>query len=326
MRKISSVLGVMALAGVVFAAPSLSGAQTYPDRPIRVIVPFPAGGVLDSVTRSVGEQARTVLGQPWVIENKAGAGGAIGLQACATSAPDGYTLCAVTAEAMSVTPHFDPKMYERYKTLVPVTQFVTAPGVVYASPSVAPNNLRELVQMAKASPTVLNYSSWGAGTSPHLFFEWLKKKNNVDILHVPYKGSNDALNEVLAGRIQVSYVALGLALQHIEAGKLKPLAVIGDERSKLLPNTPSLGELGFDFPYKGAWFGLMAPEGTPPAILEKVAAAVRAALANPDLRAKVLDPQGYRPAGSTPQDFARMIQAEYAHGAEIMRLTGIKAE
>jgi tripartite-type tricarboxylate transporter receptor subunit TctC len=324
MKGTFGILGfVVALA---VAAPLSVNAQTYPERPIRVIVPFPAGGVLDTITRAVGEQARATLGQPMIVENKPGAAGAIGLQTCATAAPDGYTFCAVTAEAMSVTPHFEPQLWERYKSLVAVTELVRASGVIYANPALPANSLPEALAIAKANPTELRYSSWGLGTSPNLLFEWLKKKGNVEIMHVPYKGSMDALNDVLAGRVQLSYVVVGFVLPQIAAGKLKPLAVIGDERSPLLPNVPSLSELGFAFPYKKAWFALMAPSGTPLALREKVAAAVNAAINTPALRTKFLDPQGFQPVGSTPQQLEALLKAEFAHGAEIMRVTGIRKE
>ena len=254
--------GLLCLTMAFWLAAFGAAAQPYPNKPIKIIVPYPAGGVLDTLTRAIGEHARTALGQPWIFENRVGASGALGLQACATSEPDGYTFCPITAEALAVAPHFDPKLYERYKALTPVTQFVSAPGVVYAHPSFKVSNLREVVAYAKANPTELNYSSWGPGTSPHLFFEWLKKTNGIEIVHVPHKGSIDAVNEVVAGRLQLSYVAVGFVLPQIEAGKLKALAVIGDERTALLPGTPSLGELGITFPYKGAWFGLMAPDKT----------------------------------------------------------------
>lgn len=301
-------------------------AQPYPNRPIKIIVPYPAGGVLDTLTRAIAEHARVALGQPWIIENRMGASGALGLQACATAEPDGYTFCPVTAEALSVTPHFDPKLAERYKSLVPVTQFVAADGVIYAHPSLKANNLREVVEYAKAHPTELSYSSWGAGTSPHLLFEWLKKTYGIEILHVPHKGSAEAAQEVIAGRLPLSYIAVGFVRPQIEAGHLKPLAVIGDERVAMLPQTPSLGELGIPFPYKGAWFGMMAPEGTPLELREHIAAVVKEALGKPELRARFLDPQGYKAIGSRPDEFAAHIKAEFQNGAEIMRITGIKAQ
>jgi tripartite-type tricarboxylate transporter receptor subunit TctC len=305
------------------ASPARS--QGYPDRPIRVIVPFPAGGVLDTLTRAIGEKARTSLGQPWIIENKPGANGSIGMQQCAQADPDGYTLCSVTAEAFTILPHFDPALYERYKTLVPVTEYLTAPGVIYASAGFPAKDLRDVVTAAKAKPGDLSYSSWGPASAPQVFFEWLKKTQNVDILHVPFRGSSDAINEVLSGRIPVSYVALGIVVPHIKDGKLTPLAVIGDKRSKLLPDTPSLGELGYDFPYKGAWFGLMAPAGTPMDIREKITSAIRLAVNDPEFRAKFLDPQDYTPVASTPADFEAKVKREFAQGETIVRMTGIKA-
>lgn len=315
-----------AIVAAAFCAAGSAMAQTFPDRPIRVIVPFPAGGVLDTLTRAIGDKARDTLGQPWVVENKPGANGSLGMQQCAQAESDGYTLCSVTAEAFTILPHFDPLLYERYKTLVPVTEYLTAPGVIYANAGVPAKNLRELVAAAKTKPGDLSYSSWGPASSPQVFFEWLKKTQGIDMLHVPFRGSMDAVNEVLSGRIPVSYVALGLVVPHIKSGKLTPLAVIGDKRSKLLPDTPALGELGYDFPYKGAWFGLMAPAGTPMAVREKLATAVRAAVNDPEFRKRFLDPQDYTPVGSNPADFEAKVKKEHAYGESIVQLTGIKKQ
>ena len=318
--------GLIGLAFALGLALGPADAQPYPSKPIRIIVPYPAGGVLDTLTRAIGEHARAILGQPWIIENRVGASGAIGLQACATAEPDGYTFCPVTSEALSVAPHADPKLYERYKSLSAVTQFVAAPGVIYAHPSLKANSLREAIAYAKEHPGELNYSSWGPATSPHLLFEWLKNTNGLDIVHIPHKGSTDAVSEVVAGRVQLSYVAVGFIQPQVDAGKLKPLAVIGDVRIPALPDTPSLGELGISYPYKGAWFGLMAPEKTPLELRERIAAVVRQALADPELNKRFLVPQAYTAIGSTPNEFAEFIRVEQTRGADIMRVTGIKAE
>jgi tripartite-type tricarboxylate transporter receptor subunit TctC len=322
--RLAAAITAIVASALCSVAPAM--AQTYPDRPIRVIVPFPAGGVLDTLTRAIGEKARVTLGQPWIIENKPGANGSLGMQQCAQAEPDGYTLCSVTAEAFTILPHFDPSLYERYKSVVPVTEYLTAPGVIYANAGFAAKDLRGVVAAARAKPGELSYSSWGPASSPQVFFEWLKKTQGIDILHVPFRGSMDAVGEVVAGRIPVSYVALGIVVPHIKAGKLTPLAVIGDKRSKLLPDTPSLGELGYDFPYKGAWFGMMAPAGTPMAIRETIASAVRVAVNDPEFRAKFLDPQDYTPVGSNPAEFEAKVKREFAHGEAIVRLTGIKAQ
>ena len=316
------------LIGLAFAL-ALCGAahaQPWPNKPIRIIVPYPAGGVLDTLTRAIGEHARATLGQPWIIENRVGASGAVGLQACATAEPDGYTFCPITGEALSVAPHYDPKLYERYKSLSPVTQFVTAPGVIYAHPSLQANDLREAIAYARQHPGELSYSSWGPATSPHLLFEWLKKTNGLDIVHIPHKGSAEAVSEVLAGRLQLSYVAVGFIQPQVDAGKLKALAVIGDARSPALPDTPSFGELGISFPYRSAFFGMMAPEKTPLELREKIADVVRQALAEPELNTRFLVPQAYTAVGSAPNAFAEFIRVEQTRGADIVRVTGIRVE
>lgn len=166
--KTACTIAIAVVASALFAAKP-APAQTYPDRPIRVIVPFPAGGVLDTLTRAIGEKARATLGQPWIIENKPGANGSLGMQQCAQAEPDGYTLCSVTAEAFTILPHYDPPLYERYKTLVPVTEYLTAPGVVYASAAFPAKDLRDVVAEAKAKPGQLSYSSWGPASSPQVF-------------------------------------------------------------------------------------------------------------------------------------------------------------
>ncbi len=301
-------------------------AQNYPARTIRVIVPYSAGGVLDTMTRAIVERLRPILGQPVIVENKPGASTAIGLQACAISPPDGYTFCGINFESFAIVPHFEPALFERYKSLQPVTQYVSTGGVIYAHPSVPAKDLREFIALARAKPTEFNYSSFGVGTSPQLLFEWLKKKEGIEILHVPFRGAADALNEVISGRVQASYVATGFAIQHINAGTVKALAVLGEERSPLLPNVPSLGELGYPFPYKAAWFGLAAPAGTPDSITETMAAAVRKAVHDPDFKAKFLQPQDYIPVGSSPKEFAAVVRNDNANGREIMRLIGLLKE
>ncbi len=323
-RTYIALLATVGLIAAVAASPP-ARAQ-YPDRPIRVIIPYSPGGVLDTMTRAIVERMRPVLGQPLIVENKPGASTAIGLQACAVSAPDGYTFCGINFESFAIVPHFEPALYERYKTLQPVSQYVSTGGVIYAHPSVPAKNLREFIALARAKPTEYNYSSFGIGTSPQLLFEWLKKKEGVEILHVPFRGANDALNEVISGRAHVSYVATGFAIQHLNAGTVKGLAGLGDQRSPLLPDVPSLGELGYSFPYKSAWFGLAAPPGTPAAIAATVAAAVHAAVHDPELRAKFLDPQDYVPVGSSPDEFAAVVKADHASGRELMRLIGLLKE
>jgi tripartite-type tricarboxylate transporter receptor subunit TctC len=323
---IQTVSRVALVVAALVAAIGGAQAQNYPTRPIKVVVPYPAGGVLDSLTRAIGERIRPILGQPWIIENKAGAGGGVGLQSCASSEPDGYTFCAVTVESLTIIPHYDPVLYERFKTLVPVTEFARGLGVAYANANVPARDLRELVALARKNPTELRYSSFGAGSAPQLLYEWLKKSENVEIQHVPHKGAQDALSEVLAGRIQASYVAVGLVMPHFKSGALKPLAVIDTVRSPLLPDVPSMTELGFKFPGMRVWFGLAAPQGTPPEMIEIMAKAVHKAVNDPELKSKFLDPQGFTAVGSSPKDFAAKVKAESAEGAELIQLSGVRAQ
>lgn len=311
-------------AALAFAAASgASQTQNYPDRMIRIIVPYSAGGVLDTLTRAVAERLRPILGQPLIVENKPGASTSIGLHSCATAPPDGYTFCGINFESFAIVPHFEPALFERYKSLQPVTQYVSTGGVIYAHSSVPAKDLREFIALARAKPNEMSYSSFGPGTSPQLIFEWLKKKQGIELVHVPFRGANDALNEVLSGRVQVSYIATGFVMQHVKAGTLKALAVLGDERSPLLPDVPSLGELGYPFPYKGAWFGLAAPAGTPTAITETIASAVRKVVHEPEFQARFLQPRGFVPVGNTPQEFTTVVRNDNAHGGEIMRLIGL---
>jgi tripartite-type tricarboxylate transporter receptor subunit TctC len=320
------VRGIAFAMAMLFVGLSPAAAQKYPDRPIRIIVPFPAGGATDVVTRAIGERAGATLGQPWVIENRPGASGGIGLHACATAQPDGYTFCLLTADALTIMPHYNPDLYARYSSLVPVTQFVQAPAVIYASKDLPARDMKEFVALERAKPGSLNYASFGVGSPPQLFFEWLNKNQNVATQHVPFKGSNDALAEVMSGRVHASYVALGLIVQQINAGSLKGLAVLGDERAPLIPNVPSLGELGLDYPLKGTWFGLGAPQGTPAEVLNAIATAVRDAVHAADFKAKHLDPNGYVPVGSSPAEFAETVKAGSARGKEVIAVTGLRAQ
>ena len=323
MRRIQPLFVVSVLLALV-AGPAAAPAQDYPSKPVRVIVPFPAGGVLDSLFRSVTERMRTRLGQPVIIENKGGASGSIGLEACARSAPDGYTFCAATIEHMIMTPHLEPELFERYKTIIPVTQLVRGRGVIFTNPKTGITDIDSLIKKAKAEPGKLNYATFGWGSAPHLFLEWLNAKFGLDIANIPYKSSAEIMTEVIAGRVDVSYTAAGFVKPHIEAGAVRPLVVSGKERSPLLPNVPSLGELGLDFPYQGAWFGMMAPAGTDAAMIAKIAGAIRDILNDPEYRTNFLVPQGYEAIGNSPADFAAELRADVAAGAELAKLVPAK--
>jgi tripartite-type tricarboxylate transporter receptor subunit TctC len=324
MRALTRVL--IAVAPLLVADMPFAKADNYPSRPIKIIVPFPSGGATDVVTRSIGERVAANLGQPWVIENRPGANGAIGLGACAAAASDGYTFCLLTADQLTIMPHYNSELFSRYSSLVPMTMLVRAPGIIYAGKDVKAQDIKQFVELARSDPGSLNYASFGVGSPPQIFFEWLNKTQNLSIQHIPFKGSNDALAEIMSGRVQATYVALGFVVEHLKAGTLKGLAVLGDQRAPLIPTVPTLTELGFDYPLKGTWFALGAPKDTPSAILEKVSSAIRTVLHEAEFKKLVLDPVGYIPVGSSPAEFADAVKTESARGKEIISVTGLRAQ
>ena len=303
------------------AAPALAQPD-WARRPVRIIVAQPPGGNLDILVRAVAEGLRTELGQPVVVENRAGGNSVIGLEACAQSAPDGATFCAVNIENMATMPHAEPELFQRFASLQPVTQLASSPSVLVASLDAPEGSLKDFVAWARGR-SGLNYGSSGVGSSQQLLWEWIKAKEGISLEHVPFRGLSDALREVMAGRVQASYSALALVMPHIRAGRIRPLAVLGSKRLPELPDTPSMVELGYQFPYGGAWWGLAAPPATPPAILEGMAKAVRAVVNNQEFRVRVLAPQFFDPIGNSPEEFATVIARERQGGAELVRLAGI---
>ncbi len=306
------------------ALPALAQSD-WPRRPMRIIVPQPPGGNLDILVRAIAEGLRGELGQPVVVENRAGGNSVIGLEACAQAAPDGTTFCAVNIEVMTTMPHAEPELFARFASIVPVTQLATAPSVLVSSPAVPPGTLRDAVAWARGRRDV-NYGSSGVGSAQQLLYEWLKAKEGIQMEHVPFRGIGDAIRETVADRVQFSYSALALAMPQIRAGRLRPLAMLGAERHPELPDTPSMRELGYDYPYGGAWWGLSAPPNLPAAIQEGMARAVRTVVTNEDFRARILAPNFFNGVGNSPAEFGAIITRERAAGAELVRLSGIGPE
>ncbi len=311
------------LAGIL-ATPALAQTENWPQRPMRIIVAQPPGGNLDMLVRAIAEGLRPLLGQAVVVENRPGGNGAIGLEACAMAPPDGTTFCAVNIENMTTQPHAEPALYARWASLVPVTELARSPAVLLGSMEAPPGDLRAFIAWARTRPG-LNYGSSGVGSAQQLIWEWIKARENLDMEHVPFRGIGDAIRELAAGRVQASYVALALAMPQIREGRMRPLAVLGDRRLPELPDTPSMVELGLDFPYAGPWWGLAAPAGTPSAIQERMADTVRALVRDETFSARVLAPQYFRGVGSTPAEFTALITREREKGAEVVRLSGILA-
>lgn len=310
-----------ALLGALAVLPALPGlAQS--NRPVRIIVAQPPGGNLDILVRAIAEGLRPELGTAVVVENRAGGNGVIGLEACAQAVPDGTTFCAVNIENMSSLPHVEPELFARFASLRPVSQMASARSVIVGSMDTPPGDLRDFVAWARGRPG-LNYGSSGSGSAQQLLFEWMKARDGLQIEHIPFRGIGDAFRELLGGRIQLSYGALALAMPQIRANRIRPLAVLGSARLADLPDTPSLGELGYAFPYAGPWWGLAAPGATPDATVLRMSQAIRDVVSNPDFAARMLAPNFFDGIGSTPEEFAAIIARERDASLELVRLAGL---
>jgi len=300
--------------------------QNYPSRPIRMIVPFPAGGTADLLARQIGQTMSEALRQQVIIENRTGAGGNIGADLAARSKPDGYTLLMGTVSTHPINPNLYPNMpYDPVKDFAPVTMVARMPNLLVVHPSVPANNVAELIALAKARPGALAFASAGNGTTQHLAGELFKKMTGVDMIHVPYKGNAPAVTDLVGGQVQVMFDNIPVSLQQVRAGKLRALAVTGPARSPVLPELPSLAEAGLPGYSITSWFGLYAPSGTSPQIIERLNREANKALATAQIRRRLTD-QGIEPAGGTPGQFADFMRAELVKWGKIVRESGARVD
>jgi tripartite-type tricarboxylate transporter receptor subunit TctC len=319
-------------APLLFAAFALSftwaaSAQTttYPTKPIRLLVGAPAGGAGDIVARSLTQKMAESLGQPVVIENRGGAAGTIAAAVVANSPADGYTLI-LTPSAHSYAPSMYARLpFDPVKNFTPVGQIGMMPLVAIANTSLNANNLKELVSLAKAQPNSVNYGSSGTGSGHHLAGELVKIRAGVKMTHVPYKGSAESIADLIAGQIQVIFEPLVSAIPQIQAGRVKALAVMGEKRSPAVPGVPTSEESGVPGAEVSAWYGMLAPAGTPEAVILKLNAALNAALADPATRSK-LQAVGVEVTAGPPQMFMELIIAEIARWRPIIQQAGIRHE
>lgn len=309
----------------MLAAPHVVRAQAYPSKPIRLVVPYAAGGGTDFVGRAIADKLSAAFGQAIVVDNRAGANGVIGSEIVAKAVADGYTLLIGAAGTLVVAPHLGTLPFDPQKDLAPVTNLATSPFLVAVNPMVAADTIAELIALAKASPGKLSFGSSGTGGAPHLATELFKSLAGVAMLHVPYKGLSPALTDLLGGQIQVLFIDIGLAIPHVKSGKIKALAVTGTSRSNVLPEVPTVAESGVPGYDGRTWYGLFAPAGTPAAIIEKLTAEAVKALASADLKAKFTT-QGLDSAGGTPQQFATFIRDESRKWAKVIKDANIKLE
>ena len=313
------------LAGIL-AAPTVALAQAYPAKPVRLIVTFAAGGGADFVARAMAPKMGEALGQSIVVDNRPGANGAVGADAVAKAAPDGYTLLLGAAGTMVIAPHLGAQMpFDTFRDLVPVTLAASSPFIVTLNPGVQASSIRDLIALAKANPGKINYGSSGTGGAPNLAGELFKSMTGVSMVHVPYKGLGPAITDLLGGQIQVVFADVGLVRGHLAAGKLKGLGVTGAARSSSVPDMPTVAEAGVPGYASGTWYGVLAPAGTAGDIVAKVNGAVRKALEDADVKAAFAK-QGIDAAGSTPAEFGTYMRAESDKWGKVVRDAGIKAQ
>ena len=331
-RAVSRRHALAALTGSI-GAPWAWAADTWPSKPVRIVVPFAAAGTTDIIARAISPELQRAFAQPFVVDNKPGAGGNTGAAEVAKASPDGYTLLMGTVGTHAINPALYPKMpYDHVKDFTPITLCAGVPNVLVVNPAMAQklniNSVADLIRVAKANPGKLNVASSGNGTSIHLSAELFKSMTGTYMVHLPYRGSGPALIDLLGGSADLMFDNLPSSLPHIKAGKLKALAVTSAVRSSVLPELPTIAEAGGP-PLKGfeasSWFGLLAPAGTPADIVNRVQQEVAKSLASPAVKERLVS-QGAIPSGNTPAEFARHIYAETKKWAQVVKVSGAKVD
>lgn len=316
----------IALTLALAAAASFAHAQSYPTKPIRLIIPFAPGGTTDIVGRGAADQMSRVLGQPVVVENRAGGGGSIGADAIAKAAPDGYTIGISTVSTMAVNPACNPKLpFDPIKDFKPITNLANVANVIAVNPNFPAKNYKEFLAVLKANPGKFSYASSGTCGFGHMLGEQFKVSTKTFIVHVPYRGAGPALNDVLAGQVPIMMDNLPSSMPFIKSGKLRPIVVAWNKRLESLPDVPTFAEMGLKEPNDPAWYGLVAPAGTPDEIINKLNAAAVKALQDKGLQER-LRAAGAEPSGNTPAQHAAEIKKEYDKMKNLVKVQNIKLE
>jgi tripartite-type tricarboxylate transporter receptor subunit TctC len=305
---------------------SAACAQPYPIKPVRLVVTYTAGGPADIAARALAQKLAEMWGQQVVVDNRAGAGGIIGTELVAKAAPDGYTLLHGTAAGLIINPLLVKKLpYDTFRDFAPVSMVVIVPQLLVTHPALPATTLKELIALAKARPGALNYASVGIGSPNHLGMELLKSMAGIDMVHVPYKGATPAMADLIAGQVQLAFNGMASVLPQIASGKMKAIAIGSARRSPAAPDVPTVAEAGLPgFEYV-AWNGNFAPAGTPAALVNRLSADIRKALAAPDVVQRLAS-LGSEPGGNTPAEFAAYVKADHARWARVVQAVGLKAE
>jgi len=319
------LFGAVAAFSILLASAGHSLAQGWPNRPIRMVVPYTPGGYTDLMARLVGQKISEALGQPIVFENKPGANAIIGTDVVAKAAPDGYTFGTVIA-AHAVNATLNPKLpYDTLKDFTYVSLMSVAPLIMIAHPSLPANNVKELVALAKTKPGQLNFASSGVGAAAHLTMEMFKSRTGIEMQHIPYKGTAGALQDTVGGQINVMFDIVGPLMPQVRSGNAKAIVVTAKERIPAAPDVPTMAEQGVPDFVSGTWAGIIAPAGTPKEIVDRVAAEAKKALADPAMKAKLAE-QGIVAVGDGPDEFRVFVTDEISRWSKVITDAGIKME
>ncbi|RXH06309.1 Bug family tripartite tricarboxylate transporter substrate binding protein [Bradyrhizobium vignae] len=309
--------------GLFLLPPSLASAQNFPAKPIKLIVPFPAGGPNDIIARVIGRRMSELSGQPVLIDNRGGQGGVLGTDAVSKAPPDGYTIAISSAGALAISPSIEKVAYDTQADLTPVTLVATVPEMLVVATNVPAKDIGELIALAKAQPGKLNFASSGPGSLPHLAGELFKLTAKIDVVHVPYRGAAPAVNDLLGQQVQMTFLDLPVLLPQVKAGALKPIAVGSAERAPTAPDVPTLSEAGLPDLRVENWYGMVAPKGTPREIVAALHALATKAMADPAVKEK-LAAQGATLIGDEPEHFRGFIADETSKWAKVIKDAGVE--
>ena len=316
----------LALLFPLFASLAAFAQDGYPEHAVRIIVPFPAGGVADLIPRLVADKLSRKWGQPVVVENKAGAAGNIGMGEVARSSPDGYTIGLAPTGNLTVNPILFPNLgFDTRRDLAPVTLLAQSPNVLVVNPSVPARTFQELIAYAKANPGKLNFASPGEGSGAHLAGELLKQEAGIQAVHIPYKGLAPAVSDLLGGQVQMMFAGISTVIQHVKAGKLVAIAIASPKRNPQMPDVPTVAESGLPGFDVTSWYGFVVRAGTPAPVIDKIQRDAAEALQSSDIQSKLAE-QGLEAVGDTPAQFAAIIDAETGKWGAIVRKAGIKPQ